>query len=144
MKGNSSHCSSDCNRFKYESCINTGRYFKNKKMRMKKGCSPKESPGLVVTLNLVPCNTKKYELSYFVHVDIGVTVCIQIRKSSRFNFLIMSFYSSLFRFSSFCLVIYPDFMKAANKTGGCSLLHNSLEVYLYFPRDIPSYQVSTF
>ena len=50
----------------------------------------KESHGWVATLNLVPCNTKKYELSYFVHVDIGVTVCIQIRKLSRFNFLFLS------------------------------------------------------
>ena len=39
----------------------------------------KESHGWVATLNLAPCNTKKYEPSYFVHVDIGVTVCIQIR-----------------------------------------------------------------
>ena len=144
MKGDSSYCSSDCNRFKYESCINTGRWVNIKNSKKKKGCSPKQSPGFVVTLNLVPCNTKKYELSYFVHVFNGVTVCIQIRKSSRFNFLIMSIFSFIFRFPSFCLVIYPDFMKEANKTGGCSLLYNSLEVYLYFPRDFPAYQASTF
>ena len=98
----SSHCVSDCKRFKHESCINAGWWYKNKRKRQK--FSLKESHGWVLTLNLVPCNTKKYELNYFMHVDIGVTVCIQIRKSSPFNFLILSIFLSDLDFHLFLCV----------------------------------------
>ena len=137
----------DCNRFKYDSCINTGWWLKReKKGRKRKTLFLKESHGLVVTLNLVPCNTKKYELSNFVHVDIGVTVCIQIRKSSRFNFLILSIFLSDLDIHLFLSSSNISWLHERNKQNEAQQLgvYNSLEFYLYFPWGFPTHWFSIF